>query len=73
MAEAIIRDKKRLIPSACYLEGEYGITGLFIGVPAILGSGGVEKIIEIELDEAARKAFDTSAETIRGLIDGLDF
>lgn len=72
MAEAIIRDKKRVIPSACYLDGEYGVTGLFIGVPAILGANGVEKIIEIELDETAKAAFATSAETIRGLVDGLD-
>ena len=72
MAEAIIRDKKKIIPSACYLDGQYGVKGLFIGVPAVLGSGGVEKIIEIELDETAKAAFDTSEKSIRELVEGLD-
>lgn len=66
MAESILKDKKKILPCAAYLEGEYGISGLFIGVPVKLGSGGIEEIIQIELtaDEAAalKKSADAVAE-----------
>jgi len=68
MAEAIIKDKKRILPSAAYCDKEYGIGGYFVGVPCILGSGGVEKIIEIELDEAERKMFQTSVDHVKELV-----
>ena len=68
MAEAIIRDQKRVIPCASYCNGEYGVKGIFIGVPAVLGAGGVEKILEIELDKDEKKAFDGSVAAVRGLI-----
>ncbi|HEV8310706.1 MAG TPA: malate dehydrogenase [Methylomirabilota bacterium] len=71
MVEAILRDKKKILPCAAYLEGEYGIRGLFVGVPVKLGRGGVEQIIEIRLtpDEAA--ALEKSAEAVRELADKL--
>jgi len=68
MAEAIIKDKKRILPCAAYCDKEYGIGGYFVGVPCILGSGGVEKIIEIELDEAERKMFQTSVDHVKELV-----
>ena len=68
MAEAVIRDKKRILPCAAYCEKEYGIGGFFVGVPAILGTGGVERIIEIELDEAEQKMFQTSVQHVKDLV-----
>src|SRR6202042_3000997 len=60
MAESIIRDKKRILPCAAYCDKEYGIGGYFVGVPVVLGSDGVERIIEVQLDDAERKMFQTS-------------
>ncbi|MFZ3073068.1 MAG: malate dehydrogenase [Thermodesulfobacteriota bacterium] len=71
MAEAIIKDKKRVIPCAAYCNGEYGVKGLYVGVPVILGARGVEKIIEIELNADEKKAFDNSVEAIRKLVSDL--
>ena len=56
MAEAIIKDKKRILPCAAYCEGEYGIDGMFVGVPAVLGKNGVERVIQIDL-AASEQAF----------------
>jgi len=67
MAEAILKDKKKILPCAAYLEGEYGIQDLFIGVPVKLGSGGVESIIEITLTEDEKAALMKSAEAVEGL------
>ncbi len=71
MAEAVIRDKKRVMPSAAYCEGKYGLDGVFVGVPVVLGAGGVEDIIELELDEGERKEFDRSVAAIKELVAGL--
>ena len=68
MAEAIIRDKKRILPCAAYCDGEYGIDGYFVGVPCVLGTGGVEKVIEIELDEQEKAAFQTSIDHVKELV-----
>jgi malate dehydrogenase len=68
MAEAIIRDKKRILPCAAYCDKEYGIGGYFVGVPTVLGTGGVERIIEIEMDEAERKMFQTSVQHVKDLV-----
>lgn len=68
MAEAIIRDKKRIIPSAAYCESEYGVGGYFVGVPALLGTGGVERVIEISLTEDEKKLFDESAQHVKDLV-----
>ncbi len=69
MAEAVIRDKKRIIPSAVYCEGEYGVNGIFIGVPVKIGSDGVEEIIEIELNEDERAHFDASVKAVTAMVD----
>ncbi len=71
MAEAIIKDKKRIIPCAAYLNGQFGQEGFFIGVPVKLGSAGVEEIIELELDTAEKEAFNASATSIKGLLGKL--
>lgn len=71
MCEAIIKDKKRVMPCAAYLSGQYGVDGIFIGVPVVVGSGGAERIIEIELDSSEKKAFDDSVSAVRGLIKDL--
>jgi len=68
MAESILRDKKRVLACACYLEGEYGVSGLYVGVPCVLGAKGVERVIEIDLDPEERKLFDASLEHVRKLV-----
>lgn len=68
MAEAIIKDKKRIIPSAAYCDGQFGAKGLFVGVPALLGKGGVEKIVEFKLTGDEQKLFDESASHVRDLV-----
>ena len=68
MAEAIIRDKKRILPCAAYCDKEYGIGGYFVGVPCVLGTGGVEKIIEIELDADEKKMFQASVDHVKELV-----
>jgi malate dehydrogenase len=67
MADAYLGDQKRVLPCAAYLQGEYGISGYYVGVPVVLGAGGVERIVEIELNAAERAAFDQSAEAVRQL------
>jgi malate dehydrogenase len=65
MVEAIVRDQKRVLPCAAWLEGEYGLSGLFIGVPCKLGRRGLERIIEVELTPAERTELAKSAEAVR--------
>ena len=72
MAESILKDKKRVLACACLCEGEYGVNGLYLGVPCVLGAGGVERIIELELDGEERKAFDASVEHVRRLVDEIE-
>ncbi|MBE9528081.1 MAG: malate dehydrogenase [Proteobacteria bacterium] len=68
MAEAILKDKKRIIPCASYCTGQYGVDGLFIGVPAKLGAGGVEEIIEVELNDEESAALAASVEAVKVLL-----
>lgn len=68
MVEAIVRDKKRILPCSAYLEGEYGIEGIFLGVPCKLGAGGLLEIIEVELTDEERAALEKSAEAVRGTL-----
>ena len=68
MVEAILKDKKKILPCAAYLEGEYGIHGLFVGVPVKLGAGGVEKIIEIQLTAEENAALQKSAASVKELV-----
>jgi malate dehydrogenase len=71
MAEAILKDKKKILPCAAYLEGEYGIHDLFIGVPVKLGETGIEDIVEITLNEDERKALQYSADAVRKLVEDM--
>src|SRR5271163_540736 len=68
MAEAIIKDKKRILPCAVYCDKEYGVGGYFVGVPCVLGTGGVERIIEVELDDNERKMFLSSVDHVKELV-----
>jgi malate dehydrogenase len=68
MAESIIRDKKRILPCAVYCDKEYGVGGYFVGVPCVLGTKGVEKVIEVELDENEKKMFQTSVDHVKELV-----
>ena len=73
MVEAIIRDQKRIIPSAVLLDGEYGYNGLYIGVPAILGKGGVEKVIQMELNDEEKAMLDISAKAVQSVVGVLGY
>jgi len=73
MAEAIIRDQKRVIPSAVYLTGQYGYNGLFVGVPAVLGAKGVERVIEMELNDEEKAMLDKSANAVRSVVEVLGY
>ena len=68
MAESYLKDKKRVLPSAVQLNGEYGVKGTYVGVPVIIGAGGAEKVVEIALNSAEQKAFDKSVAAVEGLI-----
>lgn len=72
MVEAIVRDKKRLIPCAAYCDQEYGVGGFYVGVPVILGSKGVEKIVELELSEQEQTDFRKSVDAVRELVDSMN-
>ena len=71
MAESILKDKKKILPCAAYLEGEYGISGLFVGVPVKLGKNGIEQIIPLNLTTDEKKALDKSAAAVRDLVDAM--
>ena len=69
MAESYLRDKKRVLPCAAYLNGEYGVKDLYVGVPVVIGAKGVERVVEIELNGAERSMFERSVDSVRGLVD----
>ena len=69
MAESYLKDKKRVLPAAAYLKGEYGVKGSYVGVPVLIGAGGVEKVVEIALSGSEQKAFDKSVAAVDGLIE----
>ena len=69
MAESYLRDKKRVLPAAAWLNGEYGVKELYVGVPVVLGSKGVERVVEIELNGAERAMFEKSAQAVASLVD----
>ena len=72
MAASILLDQKRVLPCAAYLDGEYGVSGIYMGVPALLGARGVEKILELELEPDERAMLDRSIEHVRELISGIE-
>ena len=67
MAESYLRDKKRLLPAAAYLRGEYGVKGMYVGVPVIIGAGGVERVVEIALNKSEKAMFKNSVDNVRTL------
>ena len=69
MAESYLRDKRRVLPCAAYLDGQYGMKGMYVGVPVIIGANGVEKIVEIELDAAEKEMFAKSVKSVQTLVD----
>ena len=69
MADAYLKDKKRLLPCAAYVDGAYGLNGLYVGVPVIIGAGGVERIVEIELNAEEQAMFDKSVGAVKALND----
>jgi malate dehydrogenase len=71
MAEAIVLDKKRILPCAAWLEGEYGIDGLFLGVPCKLGANGIEEIIEVDLTDDEQSSLEASAAAVRETMNKL--
>ncbi len=68
MAESYLRDKKRLLPCAAYLSGQYGIRDMYVGVPVVIGAGGVERVVEIQLNAAEKKMFQNSVAAVRDLV-----
>ena len=72
MVESIVKDSGRVLPAAAWLNGQYGIDGMFIGVPVRLGRNGVEEILEVELNEAETELMKKSAEHVRSNLDALE-
>lgn len=71
MVDSILLDKRRIVPAAAYLEGEYGVNGVFIGVPVILGANGVEKVIELELTDEEQTGFQKSVDAVNELVEAM--
>ncbi len=69
MAEAYLKDQRRLLPCAAYCDGEFGLKGMYVGVPTIIGANGIEKVIDIKLTKDEQVMFDKSVEAVRGLVD----
>jgi malate dehydrogenase len=69
MAESYLKDKKRVLPCAAYLNGQYGVKGVYVGVPVVLGAGGVERVVELKLTKREQAMFDKSVGAVKGLID----
>ena len=68
MAKSYLDDKRRVLPCAALLNGEYGVKGIYVGVPVVIGANGVEKIVEIQLTPEEQKMFDQSVEAVKGLV-----
>jgi malate dehydrogenase len=73
MLESYLKDKRRVLPCAAYLNGEYGVKDLFIGVPSIIGKNGIEKVLEVKMDDSEQKMFDNSVNSVRELLELIKF
>jgi malate dehydrogenase len=71
MAEAILKDQRRVLPSIAYLEGEYGFEGIYLGVPTVLGANGIEQIIELDLTEVEKAALSKSVDSVKAVMQVL--
>jgi malate dehydrogenase len=69
MAEAYLKDQRRVLPCAAWCKGEYGLDGLYVGVPVVIGQNGIEKVVEIDLNAEEKVMFDTSVKAVRGLVE----
>jgi len=69
MAEAFLKDQKRVLPCAAHLDGQYGLKDIYVGVPTVIGAGGIERVVEIKLDKSDKAAFDKSVDSVNGLIE----
>jgi malate dehydrogenase len=72
MAESYLKDKKRVLACACLCEGEFGVDGLYVGVPCVIGANGLERIIEVELNAEERASFDASVDHVRKLVTQIE-
>ena len=71
MADSYLKDKKRVLPCAAYLDGQYGVRDLYVGVPVVIGAGGVERVVEIELNKTEQKEFKSSVGSVRSLVNAV--
>ncbi len=69
MAESYLKDKKRVLPCAAHLNGQYGIKDTYVGVPVVIGAGGVERILELDFNKTEEKMFERSVEAVKGLCE----
>ncbi|MBE7636326.1 malate dehydrogenase [Sneathiella sp. P13V-1] len=69
MAESYLKDKRRVLPCAAYVDGQYGLDGMYVGVPAVIGENGIEKVVEIDLNEDEQGMFDNSVDAVKGLVE----
>ena len=69
MAEAYLKDQKRLLPCAAYVAGALGLKGMYVGVPTIIGAGGIERIVDIKMNKDEQAMFDKSVDAVKGLVD----
>jgi malate dehydrogenase len=72
MAESILKDEKRLLPVCAFLNGEFGVSGYYVGVPAVLGANGVEKVVDFELDAVEQAALDNSVNAVKNLVTDME-
>jgi malate dehydrogenase len=71
MADSYLKDKKRVLPAAAHLTGQYGVNDLYVGVPVVIGAGGVERVVEVQLADDEKAMFDKSVDAVRGLVDAV--
>ena len=69
MADSYLKDKKRVLPCAAKLNGEYGVKGMYVGVPVVIGAKGIERIVEVKLDAGEKRQFNKSVKAVQGLVD----
>ena len=69
MAKSYLKDQKRVVPAAAYCKGQFGVDGIYVGVPALIGADGVEKIVEFDLNDDEKGMFQNSVDAVNGLID----
>jgi len=69
MAESFLKDKKRLLPCAAWVDGELGLKGMYVGVPTVIGANGIERVVDIKLDKAEQAMFDKSVDAVKGLVE----